>query len=457
MNLLPRVVVAGTASGVGKTTVAMGLMAALAARGTRVAGAKVGPDFIDPSYHALATGRPPRNLDPFLSGEDLVAPLFAHGAAGAEIAVIEGVMGLFDGASGTRGFASTAHVATLLDAPVLLVVDAGGMARSIAALVHGYATFDPAVRIAGVVANRVGSPRHTALLREALAPLGVPLVGSLPRTDALAAPSRHLGLVPAAERDPQARATVTAAGDMVAAHLDLEAVTALARSAPAVTAAPWAPPEPTAPAARPRVAVAGGPAFTFTYTEHVELLAAAGADVVTVDPLDDAALPPGTAALVIGGGFPEVHAAALSANAPLRAAVAAHAAAGRPLLAECGGMLYLCRRLDGHPQCGVLPADAALRGRLHLGYRSATVATPTPWWPEGAQVHAHEFHHALVTPAAGAAPAWRMADRTEGFVTAGVHASWLHTHWTATPEVPVRVVAAARAAATGGSGVAACA
>ena len=441
MTATPRIVVAGTGSGVGKTTVATGLMAALTRRGLRVAGFKVGPDYIDPSYHTLATGMPPRNLDAFLCGPELMTPLLAHGASGADIAVVEGVMGLFDGASGTPGLASTAHVATLLDAPVLLVVDAGGMARSVAAMVHGYATFDPALRIAGVVVNRLGSPRHAHLVREALAPLGIPVVGTLMRDAGLDTPSRHLGLVPAGERGQRARTTVDALGTAVGNALDLDLVQALARAAPLLASTPWTPPAAVGSSAR--IAVAAGPAFTFTYTEHIELLTAAGGDVVPFDPLHDEQLPDGTDALYLGGGFPEVHSAELAANVALRAAVAAHAAAGRPIIAECGGLLYLCRTLDDRPQCGVLAADATTGSRLQLGYRTARAATATPWWPAGSQVRAHEFHHGTVRPGAGAAPAWHIGERAEGFVTGNVHASWLHTHWAATPDVARRFVAAA--------------
>ncbi|MGH3991921.1 MAG: cobyrinate a,c-diamide synthase, partial [Pseudonocardiaceae bacterium] len=225
--MIPRVVVAAPASGQGKTTIATGLVAALAQRGLRPAAFKVGPDFIDPSYHRLASGRPGRNLDAFMSGEELIAPLFRHGAHDSDIAVIEGVMGLFDGRRGRADFASTAHVARLLDAPVVLVVDARAMAGSVAALVSGFASFDPRLRVAGVVLNRVGSETHEAMLREALAPLGVPVVGALPRDDALATPERHLGLVPAAEREGLARRTVDELARRVAAACDLEAIVRL--------------------------------------------------------------------------------------------------------------------------------------------------------------------------------------------------------------------------------------
>ena len=449
---VPRVVVAGTASGVGKTTVATGLMAALRATGDRVVGFKVGPDYIDPSYHAVATGRPPRNLDAHLCGPDLIAPLLAHAAEHADVAVIEGVMGLFDGASAADGFASTAHVATLLDAPVILVVDASAMARSVAALVHGFATFDPAVRVAGVIINRVGSERHGDLVRAALAPSDIPVLGVVPRDAATATPSRHLGLVPAAERAVEATATVDALGAVVARHVDLTAIVALARAAPPLHTTAWSPPA-ASDGHRAMIAVAGGPAFTFTYTEHLELLEAAGSDVARFDPTVDDALPAGTDAIYLGGGFPEAHGDALSANAPLRRAIAAHAAAGRPVLAECGGLLYLCRTLDGLPQCGVLPADGTVGDRLRLGYRRARVATASPAWAAGTIATAHEFHHGRVTPATGTSPAWSVEQADggvapEGFVQGGVHASWLHTHWTATPEVATRFVAAATACRT---------
>ncbi|MBW8767310.1 MAG: cobyrinate a,c-diamide synthase, partial [Geodermatophilales bacterium] len=278
---VPRVVLAAPGSNAGKTSVATGLIAAYSARGLRVSPHKVGPDYIDPGYHGLAAGRPGRNLDPWLVGEERIAPLFLHGARSADLAVVEGVMGLFDGAthpSVQPGFASTAHVAGLLRAPVVLVVDASAQARSVAALVHGFATFDPGVRLGGVILNRIGSDRHEAILREALGAAGVPVVGAIRRLEQLHTPSRHLGLVPAAERSAEAVATVRRLGEVVAAGVDLDAVLALARSAPPVDATPWDPTaEVTLLPGRPRIAVAGGPAFTFAYAENAELLAAAGA------------------------------------------------------------------------------------------------------------------------------------------------------------------------------------
>jgi cobyrinic acid a,c-diamide synthase len=447
---MPRLVVAAPASNAGKTSVATGLAAALTGRGLSVSPHKVGPDYIDPGYHALAAGRPGRNLDPVLVGEERVVPLFLHGARGADVAVVEGVMGLFDGAthpSVEPGFASTAHVARLLRAPVVLVVDASAQAQSVAALVHGFATFDPTVRLGGVVLNRVGSDRHEEILRDALGASGVPVLGAIRRLDALATPSRHLGLVPAAERSAEALATVRALGEAVAAAVDLDAVLRLARSAPALDADPWDPAAEVTPVpGRPRIAVAGGAAFTFGYAENAELLAAAGAEVVTVDPLRDEHLPTGTAGLVVGGGFPEVHARDLSANTTLRDDVAALAVRGGPVAAECAGLLYLARSLDGLPMCGVLDTDAAMSPGLTLGYRAAVALTDSVLVPAGARVRGHEFHRTVATPAAGAAPAWRWAGaEPEGFVSGGVHASYLHLNWAGSPAVAERFVAACAA------------
>ncbi|WP_395572683.1 cobyrinate a,c-diamide synthase [Streptomyces sp. BK79] len=445
---VPRLVIAAPASGSGKTTVATGLMAAFAARGLAVSPHKVGPDYIDPGYHALATGRVGRNLDAYLCGPELVGPLFLHGARGCDVAVVEGVMGLYDGAAGEGELASTAHVAKLLRAPVVLVVDASSQSRSVAALVHGFVSWDPEVRVGGVILNKVGSDRHEALLREALDCVGVPVLGVLRRARQVSTPSRHLGLVPVAERGAEAVEAVAAMAALVSDGCDLEALAGLARSAGALDCAAWdagvAVSPPPAPLPGPkRVAVAGGAAFTFSYAEHTELLAAAGAEVVVFDPLRDEGLPEGTAGLVIGGGFPEVYAAELSANEPLREAVAELALGGAPVAAECAGLLYLCRELDGLPMCGVLDACARMSERLTLGYRDAVAVADSALAVAGTRMRGHEFHRTVVEPGAGAAPAWGMRAperRVEGFVERGVHASYLHTHWASEPGVARRFV-----------------
>ena len=444
----PRIVVAGTHSGTGKTTVASGLMAALCKKGLRVAPFKVGPDFIDPSYHTLAAGRHGRNLDAFLSGPGMVAPLFAHGARGADVGIVEGVMGLFDGKSGGGELASTAHVAKLLDAPVVLVVDARAMARSVAATVHGYTTFDPGLKVSGVVLNRVGSSVHERMLRDALKPLNIPVLGVLHRDDAIQTPDRHLGLVPVAERRDEARRSLDALGVVVSNSLDLDGIVKLARSAGPLDAEPWSPGSaPLDLQDSVRIAVATGPSFSFLYRENLESFEAAGAEVAFFDPTTDERLPARTDALYLGGGFPETNAEALSSNSAMRESVRSFAESGRPVVAECGGLLYLVRELDGHPMCGVLDATARMTGRLALGYREATAPTASPLAEAGTGVRAHEFHYSSVEPGAGRRPAWYLADRgPEGFVDGGVHASYLHTHWAAVPELPRRLVRAARSA-----------
>ncbi len=479
--MIGRVVIAGTSSGAGKTTVACGLIGALRARGAQVQGFKVGPDYIDPSHHALASGRPGRNLDAFLSGPELMAPLVRHGCEGAEMAVIEGVMGMFDGASGRGELASTAHVAKLVGAPVLLVVDAAAMARSAAAIVHGYRTFDPDVNVAGVIFNRVGSDHHEQLLREALADLSPPLpvLGALRRDERIATPERHLGLVPAGEREAAARAALGALAEAMARYTDLEGIARIARGAPVLAGASWsaspagapaagAPAgEVDAPAGGARIALAAGPAFSFHYEENLELLRAAGAELAPFDPLSDEALPEDTSALLLAGGFPEVYGAELEANAQLRAQVAAFAASGRPVLAECGGLLYLAQELDGHEMCGALPVRARMSERLTLGYRDAVAASATPWLDAGERVRGHEFHYTQVEPAAtvgdsavdasagtgvptGLAPAWTLSargkKRAEGYAGGGIQASYLHVHWAAHPELAQRFAHAARTA-----------
>ncbi|MFI7061024.1 cobyrinate a,c-diamide synthase [Kribbella sp. NPDC050124] len=448
--VIPRLVVAAPASGAGKTTVAVGLMAALRRAGHTVAGFKVGPDYIDPGFHAVATGRPGRNLDPMLQGEERVAPLFAHGAAGADLAVVEGVMGLYDGALGTEGYASTAHVSKLLKAPVVLVVDASAAGRSVGAVVNGFVAFDTEVRIVGVILNKVGSDRHEAEVRAGVAPTGVPVLGVLRRDTRLTVPSRHLGLVPANEQREQASAAVEAAAELVRQGVDLEAFVAAARAATHLETAAWDPTNEVAEAEaaeagarRPVVAVAGGPVFSFRYTETAELLVAACAEVVTFDPLSDP-LPEATAALYLGGGFPELHAEALSANEKLRRQVASEVAAGLPVIAECAGLLYLSRELDGHPMTGVLPATGRMTGSLTLGYRTAIAATTTAFFDEGRRVRGHEFHRTTVDLDTEVDPAWYLPGGVEGIARPRVHASYLHLHWTAMPDVPARLVAAAR-------------
>ena len=473
---IPRVVIAAPNSSSGKTTIAIGLMAALAARGHRVAPFKVGPDYIDPGYHALATGVPGRNLDAWLCGTEVLPRLLAHGSRTpevAEISVIEGVMGLYDGrlgdTDGVRGYGSTAHVATLTDSPVILVADATGVSRTLAATISGLAraqgllgTGQPDPRVVGVILNKCGSARAVAELREAFETVGLPVLGAVPRSKDLVVPSRHLGLVPAAERD-QAQAAVDAAAALVAAHVDLDAVLALAAQAPDLDVDEWQPGEyltlhdgQVSPQPGTRIAVAAGRAFTFRYAETAEMMRAAGVEVVEFDPMVDEHLPEGTHGLYLGGGFPEVYAEELAANRPLIQEIRAAVRDGLPTWAECAGMLYLCRRLDGMDMADAVPMDAAMTPRLTLGYRTLTGLTDSLLTRAGEQVHSHEFHRTATTILDTSwADAWQVdsvgsTGATEGLAGPTVLASYQHIHPVGSPALMARFVAAAHDRAASG-------
>ena len=421
-------------------------MGALRRGGHVVAPFKVGPDFIDPGYHALATGRPGRNLDPVLVGEDLVGPLYRHGSHGSDIAVVEGVMGLFDGriepSGGAVARGSTAHVAGLLGAPVILVVDARGQSHSVAALLHGFTTFAPSVRIVGVILNRVGSARHEEVLRQACDHAGVAVFGVVPRHAELSVPSRHLGLVTAVEHGRRAGDAVDAMTELVARHVDLESIVGVA--AARVGAKAWDPV--CAEPARATVAMAAGKAFSFGYPEHEELLRAAGADVVAFDPLTQT-LPDAVDAVVLPGGFPEEFGTELSSNAVVRQQIGRLADAGAPIHAECAGLTYLVDDLDGAAMCGVLSGTARFTERLTLGYRDAVAPAESSVYAVGTRVTGHEFHRTAVTFTRTYDPAWAFrvgaSNATDGAVRGGVHAAYLHTHPAAHPDAVYRFVSAA--------------
>jgi cobyrinic acid a,c-diamide synthase len=446
---LPRVVIAAPASGHGKTTVATGLMGALGATGLKVAGFKVGPDYIDPGYHALATNRPGRNLDPYLCGEEQMAPLLLHGAQTpepADVAIIEGVMGLFDGQIGGEGFASTAHVASLVRAPVIMVLDISAMSRTAAAIVHGLNTFDSNIQLSGVIINKAGSNRHAAEIVAALQATGLEVLGVLPRDAGIEIPSRHLGLVPAAERVEAAEA-VAQLSRRISDHVALESIMSIAQAAPTLEAEPWSADQHVRPPseAHPVVAIAAGRAFSFRYAETDELLRAAGCQPVIFDPSSAEQLPTGTAGLYLGGGFPEVHAMELSANDSLRNEIRAAIKDGMPTVAECAGLLYLCRNLNGLPMVGAIKADAIMTERLTLGYRTVVADHDHLLAPGGAQVAGHEFHRTTVEPSAGPAAAWLVDGEPAGFsldpAGAGrktLHGSYLHLHWAGYPKLAQR-------------------
>ncbi len=456
MAAIPRIVIAAPASGHGKTAVAVGLLAALAGRGLAPSGFKIGSDYVDAGYLGLASGRPGRNLDPRLQGVDRVAPLLLHGAAGSDLAVVEGTMGLYDGLSGMADVESTGQVAGLIKAPVVLVVDAGAMGQSVAALVHGFRSFDELLWLGGVILTRVVSDRHEQVLREALDDIGVPVLGVVRRSDLFALPSRSLGVAPVVDRTTEAVRAVRRLGSAVASSVDLDRILALARSAPDLSVPEWSAgdaltgsgtrdagsvPDPAGPV----IAIAGGPTFGYSYPETAELLAAAGAEVAPFDPLRDEVLPDGTRGLIFGGGFPELYADELSANEPLRRAVSGLAIGGAPVIAESTGLVWLVKECDGRPMCGVLNASATTTGSLVLGYRESVARASSPLAPLGATLIGHKSHRTVVTPRCGDNAAWQWRGAPpEGFVWRQVHASYLNLHWAGHPEIARRFVAATR-------------
>ena len=443
-------IIAGDRSGVGKTTVTLALLACLRHLFPqhRVQSFKVGPDYIDPMFHTAITGQTCRNLDPVLTSEDYVQRCFtAHGQT-AHYALIEGVMGLFDGA-GATDTASTAHIAKLLKVPVLLVLDAQRTARSLAAVAHGFRSFDPEVNIAGVLLNRVGSDRHRDLLEAALQSINMPVLGVLRRDAAIAIPSRHLGLVPSGELSIQPLVDQLATLGKSAFDWDrltplLAYTQTLAGTEMRAVEAP-----PTVEAAPPlRLAVASDNAFNFYYGDNIDLLSRQ-ADVVYWSPLKDD-LPADIQGLYLGGGFPELFAAELAANGAALGALRQQVKRGLPIYAECGGLMYLCRTLidlaeHSHTMAGVIPAAVAMGSPLTLGYRQATTQATTPMVTPGSVLWGHEFHHSRLywpskPPGSTEIYALQRFDGErlppEGYQTHHIHASYVHLHWGATPHLP---------------------
>ena len=459
---VPTLVLASPASGQGKTTVTCALAAALLERGLDVRVFKAGPDYLDTTWHAAVTGQRSRNLDGWMMGPGGVAASLERGARGADLVLVEGMMGLFDGRSPESLEGSTAELAAWLGAPVLLVVDGSAMARSAAALVEGFAHHAPEVRVAGALFNRVGGPEHTALLRRALqdsrGPAGAPLrcLGGLPQRDSLAMPERHLGLVRAPELDAGRRGALA---EWAREHVDLDALLDLARTARGLQVAPTPLPASILRGGeRPvRIAVARDAALHFTYEDNLELLEAAGAEVLPFSPLEDPALPPGTEGVFLGGGYPEEHAAVLSRNKALRLALREHIAAGRPVLAECGGMMLLGRELTDSgrrtwPMWDLLPLSTALQPRLQaIGYREVRSRRETILGPAGSTWRGHEFRYSRRTEDSAPAEAltWTGAwgAGTCGHVAGprdNVLGTWVHAHWGATPERAAHLVARCR-------------
>jgi cobyrinic acid a,c-diamide synthase len=467
MNTTACLVIAGTHSGVGKTTIAVGLIAALRRRGLRVQPFKVGPDYIDAGHHSAAAGRPCRNLDSWMMPPQAVCSLFRHASRDADVAVIEGVMGVYDGAGYDTETGSTAEIAKLLQAPVILVIDASKLARSTAALALGYQRFDPHLPLAGFILNRAGSTQHGAGAADAVVKAtGLPVFGWLPRDERLKFPERHLGLVPAGETSASS-AFVEAASDAVTRHLDVERLLIVGRNAPVSRGVQRSAdafrcaPQLTEDRNMPVVAVARDEAFHFLYEENLELLQAAGAWLAFFRPLHDAGLPEGTAGVFLSGGFPEIYAARLAANDSMKQALRDAHARGSPIYAECGGLMYLTQSIvdrEGreHSMAGLLPGRSVMSKRPTLGYRQARAVGSSWLFADGETVRGHEFHYShwenrpaelppayALSPSNGTGEIWM-----EGARVGNLWASYVHLNFWSKPELAERFVAACRRGAT---------
>ncbi|WP_342353015.1 cobyrinate a,c-diamide synthase [Phormidesmis priestleyi] len=433
-------IIAGERSGVGKTTVTLALLSALQRRSQAVQSFKVGPDYIDPMFHRHVTKRACRNLDPVLTSEAYVQQCFAQHSQTADYALIEGVMGLFDGASGSDDFGSTAHIARLLNLPVLLILNCSSLARSIAAIAHGYRSFDPRVNVAGVVLNRVGSDRHLELLTAALEPLNLPILGVLRRQDEITIPDRHLGLVPTAELE-NLNPLLDRLADLGETCFDWSQLLPLLKCQPLEKSESKI----QVLNSKVRVAIAYDSAFNFYYADNLDLLEQLGAELVYWSPLTDSALPERVRGLYFGGGFPEVFAAELAANQSARQAVDAAIQSNMPTYAECGGLMYLCEQIidfagQSHSMVGILPTTAKMGKKLTLGYRQATVMQNSPMMNKGDRVWGHEFHRSTLTHESDQ-PLFNLEGyhssiplKSEGWQCYQLHASYTHLHFGTQPE-----------------------
>lgn len=453
MKATPRIVISSPASGSGKTTVTLGIMAALVNRRYKVQPFKVGPDFIDPSFHTVATNRPSRNLDVWLTSEKSVQRTFIDSSSDVDIAVVEGVMGLYDGMNSLDNHASTAHVAALIDAPVLLVVDVHGMARSVAALIHGFQTFSRNVKIPGVILNRVGSLRHVELAKQAIEKeTGARVLGGLPENNDITLPERHLGLVPASETK-RLKKLLSTLGDFVEANLELDKIIQIARhhSHPTRPVPPIGVQSKTK--RRTRIGVAYDQAFSFYYPENFSILEASGAEIVKFSPLVDTMLPENIDGLYFGGGYPEVFAAGLEANSSLRNEIRQSVQNEMPVYAECGGLMYLTDKIKdfqgrSFSMIGVLSGTTEMTPKLQaLGYTLADTVDDNVVALRGRTLRGHEFHYSRITDVAAKAKfayllkkGKGIADAKDGWMEHATLASYMHMHFGYDPKIAERFV-----------------
>jgi cobyrinic acid a,c-diamide synthase len=440
---IPRALISGTSSGVGKTTMMVGLILALRARGLRVAAFKCGPDYLDPTYHRRVAGSSCHNLDGWLMGREAVLRTFERATEGADIALIEGVMGLFDGASATSEEGSAAEIAKWLGAPVLLVVDAHGMARTVAAIARGFAEFDRDVALRGILCNRVGSRGHLELLRQACPSPAV--LGGLPVEPRYSFPERHLGLH-TADRQSVPDDLLQPWGSLVEEWVDLPAILEIARSAPAPPEGPERYPSTWATSGiGPRIGIAFDEGFHFYYEDNLGRLEALGAELVRFSPVHDARLPE-VDGLYFGGGYPELVASELSSNLEMIHSVRAFAGRGGPIYAECGGLMYLSRAIrtldsSRHPMVGLIEGEVVVRDRLQaLGYVEVETTGETILGPEGLRFRGHQFRYSEILELADDSARRYSVRRNrggevreEGYATRNVLASYVHAHWASNP------------------------
>lgn len=448
---IPRLVIAAPASGSGKSTLATGLMAAFSQRG-RVQGFKVGPDYIDPMYHTAATNRISRNLDTWMTTPDYVRATFARTITDADLAIVEGVMGLFDGYGGDTESGSTAEVAKLIHAPVILVLDVGKMARSAGALAMGYQDFDPDLNVAGVICNNVASDGHARWVTAAIQSIGLDVLGCLPRSSELCIPERHLGLHTAVERQTAVKEFLDHAQRLISKHIDLEKLATIADQAPDFTIDQNGLPDPDN--RKVRIAVARDEAFCFYYEDNLDLLRAAGAEIVFFSPLHDDQLPEDISGLYFGGGYPELYAGELAEKHSLRTAIQRAHAKDMPIYAECGGLMALTQNLTDlegqqHTMFGLMPGNSRMCERLTMGYRHISARADSILLHQGEQARGHEFHYsdwhdypAEIDHAYDISSRLEGDLRPEGYQKGNLLASYTHLHFGSKPAIAQNFVKA---------------
>ena len=447
---IPRIVIAATQSGSGKTTIVTGLLAALRQKGLSVQSFKIGPDYIDPGYHELASGRPGHNLDSWLLPAGRMKDIFIRSAVSADVAVIEGVMGLYDGGRG--GISSTAEVAKLLKAPVLLVIDAKSMGASAAAIAMGFRDYDSEVELAGILLNRLGSDTHETMVTEAVEKVGIPVFGAVHREDGLKMPERHLGLLPVGENEE--RQVVDRIGKAVASQVKLDEILRLAQSAVPLELNSVEKERPAGDTVK--IAVARDEAFSFYYPESLRVLEDLGGEMLEFSPLHDDVLPEADG-LILGGGFPEMFAEALQRNESMRHSIKAAADKGMPVYGECGGFMYLMEGLRDfsgreYAMTGVLPGVAKMNEKLQMvGYVTAELRENTILGRKGTQFRGHEFHFSSECGGEEACPRAFTFTRLRngavypaGFVKGNVVGSYLHLHFAGCPDAAEHFVEACR-------------